>query len=831
MQLEEVDLSTKSVRIGALNVIQGIAGASIEDLKTSIVSTLGATQSLSGTMKAFIAKMLDDGMISPDEKKQLRRELSLIQTEYPIVRADALAAGVPEASEVIVAFEASYAGLYGYLYTQLKVFDDMSAFTVVADTAEFDGMFNDYYTARDALRKATTDGLLLTVLQTAQEEIEEANQRIDDVRNGDIVDGAIDRSMIESGVIDEIAQVSTTLFPNGLDRQGVIESITPRVALTEDMADYLLSLIGEQEELVEVRANEIKLVSARADEASSRIASIEIDFESIVQIVAELMPLENGQIANLTQITQNAEAIDLLATTGRYDSGTGTVDSFSLAQMKLLADRFTLFVGGAGSDFDAAEWIVRQDEISALVQNTIENDDELIANISQLVQGAESVQFQVAQLRTETIERIDDALAIAQGGMLITATEIQLGVQDLEEELQSLIVMQADRIDAVVQDIAKASASILSLKSEDISALVRGGGAEAYLSLSVTLPATIDATARNLMIQSVGADAVNAVYVLTNGGFWYVNPEASIVAQKTLKNGLRAAGLLGSQIALDADEILMGGKVRAENIDVDDLAADEAFIISLASSSIFTNSLVAGKVKVDTDIGLETDFEVLIDSVNRFIMRQGGIDLMKVTTSGLQLSGSGSFSGAVTASSFESKELLVSNIAPGSNILKKHAGIYPVSTTAGLTKTYVNIQICAAGMVHVKFDLAISFSFPVDVNYSSYTFTMYVKRLKNSIPASITAWSRYVVPTLAANNTTEYTTCEFDTSISEGDSILFSSGLLIVSYMGPGRAIAVNTEFYRYHMSNIEISIASRPGILSWLGNITLDSNYILIDR
>ena len=648
MKLEELDLSTKSVKIGALNVLQALSGASIEDIKTAISSTLGSTQHLSGELKIFISKLLDDGMISPDEKKQLRRELGIIQTEFPMIRLEAVTAGVPEFSSGMTDYEASYTSLYSYLYVDLKVFDDMASFTVVANRIEFEEKWKVYYSTRDALKKAVTDGLLLQVLESVGEEIDAANVRIDNVRLGDIIDGAIKRASLESDVQHEIFKVSSSLFPNGLDRQGTIDFLTPRVAISEDIVEYLLSLVGEQEEMVELRANEIRIISTKSDEVSSRMASIEMNFDSITQIVAEIAPLPDGQIANLTQIAQTAASLDLLVTTGRYDSGTGEIDSFSLAQMKLLSDRITLFVGGSGSDFDAASWVVKQDQIAGVVQNAIESDGELIANIAQMVQGAESVQFQVSQLRSETIERIDDALITAQAGILINATEITLGVQNLEEQLQSLLTVQADRISALVQDVAKSSASILSIKSDQIDAMVKGGGAQAYLSLSVTLPTTIDADARNVMIRALGAEPVNAVYVLTSGGFWYVSPDSTIVAQKTLKNGLRAAGLLGSQITLDADEILMGGKVKAKNIDVEDLNALGTITVGMSrvtglteisdgkikTNLINTDELVTKRLAIDSNPNSSTDFEVNINETNGIIIRKNGDVLFSVLPSG-----------------------------------------------------------------------------------------------------------------------------------------------------------------------------------------------------
>lgn len=465
---------------------------------------------------------------------------------------------------------------------------------------------------------------------------------LEKVRNGDIINGAIMRAALESGIQEELEALSGDLFPDGLGNASRIDMIEPRSALTNDMIETILSLVSESEEQIIMRGSEITLVSSKVDEDRTRMASIELKANSIEQIVAELIPMADGQIANLSKIEQTAEALEMLVTTGKYNSDTGETDTFTLAQTKLLKDRFEVFVSGDGSDFAAASWVVSQDEIAGVVQGIVENDEGISATIAEMVQANDRINLLVGEVRTDTIERLDDAVMSLQAGIMITSQEVRLGVQNLEAETQALLSVQSDRINAVVSDTAKMASAILSMKSEQIEAMVKGGGTQAYMSMSVTVPATIDALTRNRMIAAVGVEKVNAVYELTAGGFWYVRPSASSLAIKALKDSLRTAGLLGSQITLDADEILMGGKVRAANIYTDEITIGTSQVSGLTeigSGKIKTNlinadELVVKKLAIDSNPNTSTDFEVNIDEINGIIIRKNGIVLFSVLPNG-----------------------------------------------------------------------------------------------------------------------------------------------------------------------------------------------------
>ena len=412
--------------------------------------------------------------------------------------------------------------------------------------------------------------------------------------------GAIERSKLEANFQEEFSSISSELFPNGTDSQSKITLIEPRAALAEDMLDHLYTLVEEREGRSIIHDNEIILIAEQADTDRSRISSVEITLDSITSTVEAMVNAEQGNTFDLTQVTQNTANIILMATAGRYDPGTGEIDAPFLATVTLTKDRLDALVQGTGDDFAAiSEFIVTPDTISATVENLIETSEGVQASISSIVQTDQTIALRVQNATLEAIERIDDALCQAEAGILITQQRIEIGVQDQSEEnttLRALIAITAEDITSEVSRASTAEGYLgsqivqtadginlavwgsttpgstplstqLSAQAGILAAQVSGGGASAFLSLSVTIPAMIDATMRATFVSNASEAAVAAVYALASNGFYYVKSGATSTQIKTLKSALRTAGLLGSQIALDADEILMGGKITAEQID------------------------------------------------------------------------------------------------------------------------------------------------------------------------------------------------------------------------------------------------------------------------
>lgn len=139
----------------------------------------------------------------------------------------------------------------------------------------------------------------------------------------------------------------------------------------------------------------------------------------------------------------------------------------------------------------------------------------------------------------EILAKIDSDAQEAKAGISISEEEILLYVSDTERELRALIDIQ----------------------SSAVTALVQGGGAEGRLSLSLELPAMIDAATRAKFVQASSEAEVSAVYARLDGTDYYsIKGSAGKAAVKKLWDKAVSAALLASQIDLSATQINIAGK-------------------------------------------------------------------------------------------------------------------------------------------------------------------------------------------------------------------------------------------------------------------------------
>ena len=168
----------------------------------------------------------------------------------------------------------------------------------------------------------------------------------------------------------------------------------------------------------------------------------------------------------------------------------------------------------------------------------------------------------------EIIAKMDDDARNASASISISEDEILLQVDNVEKGLRGLIDIQAGAV----------------------TALVEGGGASGQMSLTLNLPAMIDATTRAAMIQASTEEKVNAVYALVeNTDYYAIKPNASNQAVKALWDDAIAGGLIASQIILSADQINIAGKTiytssKTDAVSAADAAAAQAAAISAAAS-------------------------------------------------------------------------------------------------------------------------------------------------------------------------------------------------------------------------------------------------------
>lgn len=229
------------------------------------------------------------------------------------------------------------------------------------------------------------------------------------------------------------------------------------------------------------------------------------------------------------------------------------------------------------------------------------------------------------------IDKMDEDARNAKDGLSITKDEILLKVSDTEEGLQSYIGITKDEILAKADDMRRELTALLNVQAGAIHALVKGGGATGQMALTLNLPVMIDEATREKLIKASSLEKVNAVYAKVKDTDYYgIKPDAG-AAIKPLWEDARRAALLASQISLEADQI----QFKSDNIFVNGkLKADYINVLELAAKKTFTEKLIVQNLHIDSDDTTHQDFEAWFDKTNGLKIHNKGQEIFKVDTAG-----------------------------------------------------------------------------------------------------------------------------------------------------------------------------------------------------
>ena len=230
------------------------------------------------------------------------------------------------------------------------------------------------------------------------------------------------------------------------------------------------------------------------------------------------------------------------------------------------------------------------------------------------------------------IDKMDKDARNAKDGLSITKDEILLKVSDTEEGLQAYIGITKKEILAKADDMRRELTALLNIQAGAIHALVKGGGAKGQMSLSVNLPVMIDDKTRDKLIKVSSLEKVNAVYAKVKDTDYYgIKGNAGGTAIKLLWEDARRAALLASQIVLEADQI----QFKSDNIFVNGkLKADYINVLELAAKNTFIENLIVQKLRIDSDKSSDQDFEAWFDKYNGLKINNNGEEVFRVDTSG-----------------------------------------------------------------------------------------------------------------------------------------------------------------------------------------------------
>jgi len=229
------------------------------------------------------------------------------------------------------------------------------------------------------------------------------------------------------------------------------------------------------------------------------------------------------------------------------------------------------------------------------------------------------------------IDKMDEDARNAKDGLSITKDEILLKVSDTEEGLQSYIGITKKEILAKADDMRRELTALLNVQAGAIHALVKGGGATGQMALTLNLLVMIDEATREKLIKASSLEKVNAVYAKVKDTDYYGIKGNAGDAIKPLWEDARRTALLASQISLEADQI----QFKSDNIFVNGkLKADYINVLELAAKKTFVENLIVQKLHIDSDDTTHQDFEAWFDKTNGLKINNKGEEMLRVTPDG-----------------------------------------------------------------------------------------------------------------------------------------------------------------------------------------------------
>ena len=151
MNLQAEDKSNKALTVGTLNVLGGMKSDELTAIHTHLQTQDGVQSRIIADMEKLYQSISADGVITANEKQMLKKELTIIETEYPIIVSKANTVKRPKVE--IESYKNAYRILVDYLYNDIRVFDNMSD-PLPIERDIFNTRFAEYYKRRAVLQIA-----------------------------------------------------------------------------------------------------------------------------------------------------------------------------------------------------------------------------------------------------------------------------------------------------------------------------------------------------------------------------------------------------------------------------------------------------------------------------------------------------------------------------------------------------------------------------------------------------------------------------------------------------------------------------------------------------
>ena len=251
--------------------------------------------------------------------------------------------------------------------------------------------------------------------------------------------------------------------------------------------------------------------------------------------------------------------------------------------------------------------------------------------IDKMDEDARNAKDGLSITKDEILLKVEDTENALRAYLKVTRKAIIARVEDAKEKLNTTILQTREEILAEVKDDKKELLGKLEVQAGAVRSFVAGGGAEGQMALTLNLPVMIDDKLRDQLIEKSSLEKVNAVYAKVKDTDYYGIKGNAGNAIKTLREDALRAGLIASQIVLEADQI----QFKSDKIFVNGkLSADYINVLELAVKKTFTEKLVVQALRIDSDDTTHEDFEAWFDKTNGLKINNKGAEIFSVSPSG-----------------------------------------------------------------------------------------------------------------------------------------------------------------------------------------------------
>ena len=154
--LKQTNYADQKLVVGSIEILGDVTGGQILTIKRTVDALGTSVSQIAKAQQDYWTKTSSDGVISPSEKKMLKKEMETIVQTYNDISELAKERGVNQSAQ-FKAYSASYSALHKYITVDLALFDDMTSSTDIGNTEYFNSLYSNYYAAELTMQTVLSD--------------------------------------------------------------------------------------------------------------------------------------------------------------------------------------------------------------------------------------------------------------------------------------------------------------------------------------------------------------------------------------------------------------------------------------------------------------------------------------------------------------------------------------------------------------------------------------------------------------------------------------------------------------------------------------------------